>query len=139
MLSDGCSFAVGEAYCPGCRGYVAGDHHRGEVKTVARIESIKVNDTLTVGVRTECKPSVWIDRDHAGLVSIRPDEVQPLIEALSEAAGLLAESEAQRARSSDRVVTARPVWCQDPRRRRRCLSPRNSRRGAAIATAVGKW
>jgi len=74
---------------------------------VARIESIRVNDTLIVGVRTECKPCVWIDRDNAGLVSIRPDEVQPLIEALSEAAGLLAEGEARRASSSRAVVEAR--------------------------------
>ena len=72
---------------------------------MARIESITVNVTLTVSVRTGCKPCVWIARDNAGLVSIRPDEVRHLIEALSEAAGMLAE--AARPTSGRAVVEAR--------------------------------
>ena len=75
---------------------------------VARIELIRVNDTLTVGVRTECKPSVWIDRDHAGLVSIRADELHGLIEALTEAVDMLAEGEVARVtRQSRAVIEAR--------------------------------
>jgi len=68
-------------------------------------KTIEVNDTLTVTAQTVCEPCIWIERDGAGLVKLKPDEVRHLIEALSEAVGVLAE--AARPTSGHTIVEAR--------------------------------
>jgi hypothetical protein len=52
-------------------------------------KTIEVNDTLMVTAQTVCKPCVWIERDGGGLLKIGPDEVHPLIDALSKAADVV--------------------------------------------------
>ena len=65
-------------------------------------KTIEVNDTLTVTAQIVCKPCVWIERDGGGLLKIGPDEVHPLIDALSKAADVVTETPLER---QSRVTT----------------------------------
>ena len=63
--------------------------------------TIKINDTLSVEIHTGHDTHLAIDRRGGGLVAIQPGEVRHLVEALTQAAGLLARAAAQRV---DRVT-----------------------------------
>ena len=67
-------------------------------------KTIEVNDTLLVMAQTVCGPCVWIERDGGGLLKIGPDEVHPLIDALSQAADVVTAEASGR---QTRVTTGR--------------------------------
>lgn len=71
------------------------------------IKTIEVNESLVLQVVTGHDPHVDVDRHGGGLVRVEPCEVRHLVAALTQAAGLLAEQEAQRARSSRAIEEAR--------------------------------
>ena len=47
-------------------------------------------------VKTTCGPCAWIGRDGGGLLKVWPDEVHPLIDALSKAADVVTETPLER-------------------------------------------
>ena len=60
--------------------------------------SFQVSETLVVEAWTgDTSTGVLIAREAGGLVGLHPQEIQPLVEALNQAAGALAEAEAGRA------------------------------------------
>jgi len=59
--------------------------------------TIEVSKTLAVMVETGHDAHLAISRDGGGLVTIRAGEVRHLVEALTEAAGLLARAAAKAA------------------------------------------
>ena len=63
--------------------------------------TIEINETLALQVVTGRDPVVRIARKQGGLVRVEADEVRHLVEALTQAAGLLARAAAQRV---DRVT-----------------------------------
>ena len=93
--------------CPRCadelNALIYGDR-RGDVMS----ETIAVSKTLALEIVAGGRdPVVRISRTDGGLVAVRPDELRHLVDALVEAAGVLASAEAARSSSERAVVEAR--------------------------------
>ena len=71
-------------------------------------ERVMVSETLALEIVAGGRdPVVRISRTDGGLVAVRPDELRHLVDALVEAAGVLASAEAARSSSERAVVEAR--------------------------------